>query len=203
MGLPVLCRSPLYTHTIANTPAEPLGARVAHFPSDGDLPRITGGSTFALPFSRPAQRSLMLRPACSPSPKRTLYTEGFDRFFTSTAAPIATDWSDFFRVGFSSAEEPRLCTAHCYIWVSSRSVETAPENACGLGATHSVESRRTKTCTNQHWSRHSHRLYQTAVSANRSAASRPGSGMEALSPSGLFSFIYLRYNRKRKRYFHC
>ena len=36
-------------------------------PVDGGLPRISGGSAPALSFSRPAQRSLTLRPACSPS----------------------------------------------------------------------------------------------------------------------------------------
>ena len=30
------------------------------FPSDGGLPRISGGSAPALPFSRPAQRSLLV-----------------------------------------------------------------------------------------------------------------------------------------------
>ena len=34
-------------------------------PADGSLPRITAGSASALPFSRPARRSLALRPACS------------------------------------------------------------------------------------------------------------------------------------------
>ena len=53
-------------------------------PSNGSLPRISGGSASALPFSRPAQRSLALRPACSPSPIRTLYTRSFTGFVTST-----------------------------------------------------------------------------------------------------------------------
>jgi hypothetical protein len=44
--------------------------------------------------------------------KMTLYTEGFDCFVTSTAAPIATGWSDSCRAGLSPAEEPRLFTAH-------------------------------------------------------------------------------------------
>ena len=42
----------------------------------------------------------------------TLYTEGFDCFVTSTAAPIATGWSDSCQAGISPAEEPRLFTAH-------------------------------------------------------------------------------------------
>ena len=65
LGFPVLRRSPLYMHAVATTPAEPLGARIARFPSNSGLPRNSGGSASALPFSRPAQRSLLVRPACS------------------------------------------------------------------------------------------------------------------------------------------
>src|ERR1700676_2868666 len=42
----------------------------------------------------------------------TLYTEGFSRFATSTAAPIAAGWSDSCRVGFAPTGRPCLCTAH-------------------------------------------------------------------------------------------
>jgi hypothetical protein len=58
------------------------------------LPRILGGSAPALRFSRPAQRLLTLRPACSPSRQATLYTGGSSSFVTSTTAPIATGWSE-------------------------------------------------------------------------------------------------------------
>src|SRR6476660_7397368 len=62
---------------------------------DFGLPQITDGSAPALSVSRPAQRSLTLRPTDSPSRlKATLYTGGSDGFVTSTAAPIATGWSD-------------------------------------------------------------------------------------------------------------
>ena len=50
-------------HAIVITPAEWLDARFAHFSSHDSLPRFTGGSASALPISRPAQRSLALRPA--------------------------------------------------------------------------------------------------------------------------------------------
>lgn len=53
LGLPVLRRSPMCMHAVAITPAQPLVARIARFPSGG-LPRISGGSASALPFSRPA-----------------------------------------------------------------------------------------------------------------------------------------------------
>ncbi len=71
MGLPVLLLHPSFAHAIANTPAEPIGARVARFPIASSLPRIPGGSASATAVSRPAQRSLALRPARSlsrPSP---------------------------------------------------------------------------------------------------------------------------------------
>lgn len=42
----------------------------------------------------------------------TLYIRGFDCFVTSTAAPIATGWSDSCRVGISPTERTRLSTAH-------------------------------------------------------------------------------------------
>ena len=47
------------------TPAEPLGACVARFPTGGSLPRFRGGSASALRVSGPARRSLTLRPAWS------------------------------------------------------------------------------------------------------------------------------------------
>ena len=64
-GLPVLPLFPSCTHAAANTPAEAPGARVARFPVAGCLPRFNGGSAPASCFSRPARRSLALRPACS------------------------------------------------------------------------------------------------------------------------------------------
>ena len=54
----MLLLSPSCVHATVNTPAEPTGARVARFPAAGSLPRFLGGSASALPFSRPAQRSL-------------------------------------------------------------------------------------------------------------------------------------------------
>jgi len=69
-------------------------------------------SASAFVFSRLAQRSLRLRPACSPGRQATLYTRGFDCFVASTAAPIATGWSDSCQAGISPAEDLRLVTAH-------------------------------------------------------------------------------------------
>jgi len=82
--------------------------RFAHFSCDSGLPRPIAGSASALVFSRPAQRSLALWPACSPSPLRTLYIRGFSRFVASTTALIATGWSESCRTGFAPVEKQRL-----------------------------------------------------------------------------------------------
>ena len=68
LGLPVLRLSSSFMHAVATTPAEPSGCASLASPQDSGLPRILGGSASASSFSRPAQRSLALRPACSPSP---------------------------------------------------------------------------------------------------------------------------------------
>ena len=66
VGLPVLRASPC---TCMPSPL-PRRNRWVHlslgFPSSGGLPRVAAGSASASLFSRPAQRSLTLRPACSP-----------------------------------------------------------------------------------------------------------------------------------------
>ena len=49
----------------------------------------------------------------------TLSIEGSGGFVTSTAAPIATGWSDqSCRAGFAPAEDPRLFTAHAKLELS-------------------------------------------------------------------------------------
>ena len=58
------------------------------------LPRVIVRSAPAIVFSRPAQRSLTLRPARSRSRQATLYTESSDSFVASAAASIATGWSE-------------------------------------------------------------------------------------------------------------
>ncbi len=146
-GFPCCIGSPCI-HAVAITPAGPLGApvcvrtrtgrRVAPFPNDGGLPRNSGGSAPALPFSRPAyhevtgrpaQRSLTLRLAYSSSRLATLYTGGFGDFVAYVPAPVASDlpaelpaclpdrqaqagWSNTCRVGLSPTGDPRLLTAH-------------------------------------------------------------------------------------------
>jgi Nucleotidyl transferase AbiEii toxin, Type IV TA system len=58
------------------------------------LPTTRGGSAPALSVSGPARRSLTLRPARSPSRLATLCTRGFSSLVASTAALIATGWSE-------------------------------------------------------------------------------------------------------------
>ena len=79
-GLPVLPPSLSSMRAAVITPAEPTGARVARFPAGGSLPRYSGGSASALPVSRPARRSLVLRPTWSLSrPGRPVAPECFSR----------------------------------------------------------------------------------------------------------------------------
>jgi hypothetical protein len=79
---------------------------------DGGLPRGLAGSAPTFCFSRPARRSRALQPACSRGRLATLSIEGFGDFVTSTAAPIATGWSESCRVGLAPTEDRRLVTAH-------------------------------------------------------------------------------------------
>jgi hypothetical protein len=93
----------VYRHAVVNTPVArwALIARGTAYsnrfpvPSGGGLPHIPARSATTLDFSRPAQRSLAIT-ACrlAESPKRPVCLEGSDGFVTSTAAPIATGWSD-------------------------------------------------------------------------------------------------------------
>lgn len=76
------------------TPAEPLGACVAHFPRGGSLPRKSDGSASALEFSRPPRRSLDYGLLARGVTCMTLSIVGSDSFVTSTIAAIATGWSD-------------------------------------------------------------------------------------------------------------
>ena len=55
---------------------------------------MSDGSALTSAFSRPARRSLTLRPAYSPRRHATCFLEGFDGVVASTVAPIATGWSD-------------------------------------------------------------------------------------------------------------
>ena len=112
-GASRVAHNPHFAHAVATTPAEPLGACVVRFPNGGGLPRNSGRSASALPFSRPAQRSLHVT-ACALAESLTdpFTPECFSRFVTSTTVPIATGWNDPCRVGFAPTEVVHLCTAH-------------------------------------------------------------------------------------------
>ena len=83
-------------------------------PASGSLPRDTVGSASALHVSRPARRSLALRPAWSPGRPRAACSIGVLQAMSlpPSPAPIATGWSDSCRAGFAPARGWRLSTAH-------------------------------------------------------------------------------------------
>ena len=120
-GLPVLRPIPSSIHATANTPAEPVGARVARFPTAGSLPRFNGGSASAVRVSRPARRLLALWPVWSLSRPRRPFVIGVlqTMLLPPPSAPTATGWSDSCRAGFAPAEEWRLPTAHVKMYAGS------------------------------------------------------------------------------------
>jgi hypothetical protein len=81
-------------------------------PSTSAFPETGAGRLLHQLFLRPAQRSLTLRPACSPSRLTTLCTRGFSSLVASTAALIATGWSEPVPGRVSPAVDHRLLTAH-------------------------------------------------------------------------------------------
>ena len=84
----------LCLHAVAITPAGSMKLVRSSVSIDCGLPCDKARSAPAIVFSRPAQRSLALRPARSPSRQATLYTEGSDSFVASAAASVATGWSE-------------------------------------------------------------------------------------------------------------
>ena len=85
---------PLCLHAVATTPAGLMEFVRSYHSTNFGLPSNRDGSAPALRFSRPAQRLLTLRPARSPSRLATLCTRGFSSLVASTAALIATGWSE-------------------------------------------------------------------------------------------------------------
>ena len=125
-GLPVLRPFPSSTRAAATTPADPAGARVARFPTVGSLPRYADGSASALPVSRPARRSLLLRPAWSLSRPRRPVSECFERCrYLHHPLRLLPAGATVCRAGFAPAEERRLVTAH-YAQRAADESSTAP-----------------------------------------------------------------------------
>jgi len=103
--------------TVLRACPPPLGGPACPARTSGwqEFPRHRWGfpcASFTLKVSRPAQRSLTLRPAGSRDRLAVLGSEGFGDLVTSSAAPIATGWSESCRAGIAPAEERRLVTAH-------------------------------------------------------------------------------------------
>ena len=84
----------LCLHAIAITPADPMELVRSSFSIVSGLPCETVRSAPAIIVSGPAQRSLALWPARSPSRLATLYIESSDSFVASAAVSIVTGWNE-------------------------------------------------------------------------------------------------------------
>jgi len=111
-GTSRVAHGPLCLHAVANTPAGRMELVRSYDSIRFGLPTNRGGSAPALSVSGPAQRSLTLRPARSPSRLATLCTRGFSSLVASTAALIATGWSEPVPGRVTPAVDQRLFTAH-------------------------------------------------------------------------------------------
>jgi hypothetical protein len=111
-GTSRVAHGPLCLHAVANTPAGLMEFIRSYDSISFGLPTNRGGSAPALSVSGPAQRSLTLRPARSPSRLATLCTRGFSSLVASTAALIATGWSEPVPGRVTPAVDHRLFTTH-------------------------------------------------------------------------------------------
>src|ERR1700729_1055147 len=110
LGLPVLRALSLCTAS-PHSPGAAAGRRPrSSHPAVPAFPDNVVGSACTSSFSRPAQRSLALRPAHSRG-HLTSYTEGFSHFVPSMTAPVASGWSGC-RGGLAPTGKRRLVTAH-------------------------------------------------------------------------------------------
>src|ERR1700741_4256918 len=119
-GAPRVASGPRCLQAVANTPAGPMKPVSSHCSIGVGLPRPKGGSAPASPVSRPAQRSLVLRPACSPSRlcdplhRRLQRLRCLHRCFDCYRAERTSS-----RAGLAPTVDQRLSTAHFRIKVSS------------------------------------------------------------------------------------
>jgi hypothetical protein len=93
-GISRVAYGPLCLHAVANTPAGLMELIRSYHSTNFGLPSNTGRFGSCIVGFGPAQRSLTLRPARSPSRLATLCTRGFSIFVASTTALIATGWSE-------------------------------------------------------------------------------------------------------------
>src|ERR1700729_1770435 len=114
LGLPVLRALSLCT-CCRHYPGAAAGRRPrSSHPAVPAFPDNVVGSACTSSFSRPARRSLALRPAHSRGHLYvTSYTEGFSHFVTSMTAPVASGWSGC-RAGLAPTGKRRLVTAHTF-----------------------------------------------------------------------------------------
>ena len=111
-GFPCCVRLPC-VHAIATTPAQPLGALFARFPSRSSLPRVSVRVGLRIVLFEDCSAFTHVTACTLAGPPTVIrYIRGFSHFVTSMTAPIATGWSESCRVGLAPTEKRRLCTAH-------------------------------------------------------------------------------------------
>ncbi len=93
---------------------------VALSPTTAAFPKCLMGRLPRTTFRGLNSVHMTLRPAYSPHRQAACCLEGFDGFVTSTAAPIATGWSDLCRVGIAPTEKLHLFTTHRHPSVNPR-----------------------------------------------------------------------------------
>ncbi len=121
----------LCVHAIAITPAGSMKLVRSFISIDCGLPCVTVRSAPAIIVSGPAQRSLTLWPARSPSRLATLYIESSDSFVASAAVSIVTGWSEPVPGRELHPLKPSA--------FSRRTVSpTIPSGACFLGVLHEL-----------------------------------------------------------------
>ena len=112
-GVSRVASDPHYLHAVATTPAGPRELVRSYRPLVFGLPRISGGSAPASSVSRPAQRSLTLRPTDLPSRLCDLLHRRLQQLcclhYCSGCYRVERTSS---RAGFSPAVDQRLSTAH-------------------------------------------------------------------------------------------
>ena len=129
-GVSRVASDPLHVHAIAITPAGMTEPDRSCCPVIVGLPRNTGGSAPALPVTRPAQRSLTLRPVRLPSRqsdplhRRLRRLRCLCRRFDCYRVERTSS-----RAGLPPAVDQRLFTAHCIIQVEGhdRCAQTPPQ----------------------------------------------------------------------------
>jgi len=102
-------------------------------PDGGGLPHYVAGSASALKFSRPARRSLTLRPACSRSCSTALSVESFNRLVARATVSTATGCNDYFPDGTLTRKTPTpFLTAHDTVRPTPPSAISGGVRATGL-----------------------------------------------------------------------